>query len=134
MLEKRKIFLPLVIVFVVVNLIAILLGSVFKKWDVDPLVVTGANCLLFMISIYNAIQHIKLLTQSNPHAMVRGVMGSTVLKLFVLGTAAFIYLYNAGENKNVKGLFFSMGLYILYTWLDVRIALKGNLDKKNGSN
>ena len=74
------------------------------------------------------------MAQTNPHAMVRGVMGSTVLKLFVLGTAAFIYLYQAGETKNINGLFFSMGLYILYTWLDVRIALKGNPVKKDGSN
>ncbi len=134
MLEKRKIFLPMVLVFVVINLLALLMGSVFKKWDVDPWVVAGANGLLFLISVYNAIQHLKTMSQSNPHAMIRGVMGSTVLKLFVLGTAAFIYLYHAGENKNVKGLFFSMGLYILYTWLDVRIALKGNPEIKNVSN
>jgi hypothetical protein len=134
MFEKRKIFLPLVLVFVVVNLLALLLGSVFKTWNVDPLVVAGANCLLFFISMYNAFQHLKAMAQTNPHKMVRGVMGSTVLKLFVLGTAAFIYLYNSGENRNVNGLFISMGLYILYTWLDVRIALKGNPVKKDGSN
>ncbi len=130
MFEKRKIFLPLVLVFVVVNLIALLIGSVLKVWKVDPYVVVGANILLFLISYYNALQHIKVMSQSNPHAMVRGVMGSTVLKLFVLGTAAFIYLYNSGDQINVNGLFISMGLYILYTWLDVRIALKRNPVKK----
>jgi hypothetical protein len=134
MLEKRKIFLPLVLVFVVVNLLALLMESVFKPWNVDPWVFAGANCLLFLISIYNAVQHLKVMSQDNPHAMVRGVMGSTVLKLFVLGTAAFIYLYTSGEHRNVNGLFLSMGLYILYTWLDVRIALKGNPLKKDGSN
>jgi hypothetical protein len=134
MLERRKIFLPLVLVFVVVNLLALLMGSVFKTWNIDPWLFAGANCLLFLISIYNAVQHLKVMSQSNPHAMVRGVMGSTVLKLFVLGTAAFIYLYNTGEHRNVNGLFLSMGLYILYTWLDVRIALKGKPIKKDGSN
>jgi hypothetical protein len=134
MLEKKKIFLPLVLVFVVVNLLALMMGSVFKKWNIDSWVVGGANCLLFFISIYNALQHLKVMSQNNPHAMVRGVMGSTVLKLFVLGTAAFIYLFNSGEHRNVNGLFFSMGLYILYTWLDVRIALNGNPVKKDGSN
>jgi hypothetical protein len=133
MLEKRGIFLPLVLVFVMVNLMALLLGSVLKNWNTDPWVIAGANFLLFLISIYNAFQHLKVMSQTNPHAMVRGVMGSTVLKLFVLGTAAFIYLYNSGEHRNVNGLFISMGLYILYTWLDVRIALKGNPVKKDGS-
>ncbi len=61
-------------------------------------------------------------------------MGSVVLKLFVLGTAAFVYLYNAGENKNVNGLFIGMALYILYTWLDVRIGLTVKPIPKDGSN
>jgi hypothetical protein len=134
MLEKRGIFLPLVLVFVIVNLMALLFGSVLNNWNVDTWVIAGANCLLFFISIYNAFQHLKVMAQTNPHAMVRGVMGSTVLKLFVLGTASFIYLYNSGEHRNVNALFISMGLYILYTWLDVRIALKGNPAKKHGSN
>jgi hypothetical protein len=134
MLEKRKIFLPLVLVFVVVNLLALMMGSILKSWNVDPWLIAGANCLLFLISIYNALQHLKVMSQNNPHAMVRGVMGSTVLKLFVLGTGAFIYLYNSGEHRNVNGLFLSMGLYILYTWLDVRIALNRNPVKKDGSN
>lgn len=125
MIEKKKVFVPLVLVFVIVNLLALLFGSILKAWKIDPYVVGVANTLLFLISIYNAVQHLKAMAPTNPHAMVRGVMGSTVLKLFVLGTAAFLYLYNAGENKNINGLFFSMGLYLLYTWLDVRIALNG---------
>lgn len=121
--EKKKIYSMLAAVFSVVNLLALLFGSILHAWKIDPYVVAGANLLLFLISLYNASQHFKAMAQTNPHAMVRGVMGSTVLKLFVLGTAAFLYLYNAGENKNINGLFFSMGLYLLYTWLDVRIAL-----------
>lgn len=132
--EKKKIFVLLVLVFVTINLLALLFGSIWHAWKIDPYVVAGANLLLFLISLYNASQHFKAMAQTNPYAMVRGAMGSTVLKLFVLGTAAFVYLYNAGENKNINGLFFSMGLYILYTWLDVRIALKGNPVKKDGSN
>lgn len=116
----------MITVFILVNLLALLLGTVFIKWNIDPWLVSGANILLFFISIYNLVQHLKTIKQNNPHAMVRGVMGSTVLKLFVLGTAAFLYLFFAGENRNVNGLFLSMGLYIIYTWLDVRIALKRN--------
>ncbi len=70
---------------------------------------------------------------ANPHAMVRGVMGSVVLKLFVLGTAAFLYLYNAGEHKSVNALFMGMALYIIYTWLEVKIAMQLN-PPKNGGN
>jgi hypothetical protein len=134
MQERKQVFLPFVLVFVIVNLIALGLNGLLKQWKIDNMVVIGANALLFLISIYNCVQHLKVIKQSNPHAMVRGVMGSTVIKLFVLGTAAFIYLYNAGQSFNVNGLFISMGLYILYTWMDVRVALIVKPAKKDGGN
>ncbi|MBY0480405.1 MAG: hypothetical protein K2Q21_03530 [Chitinophagaceae bacterium] len=134
MFEKRKAYFPLVLVFALISLLLFLFEGFLKSVNIDNRVVLVANCLLFLISIYNLIQHFKAMGNTNPHAMVRAVMGTTVLKLFVLGGAAFIYLYNAGENKNVNGLFSAMGLYILYTWLDVRIALKTKPSKNNGSN
>lgn len=132
--QNRKAFLPFVLVFVSINLIALGFEGLMKSWNIDKWVVVGANSLLFLISLYNVYQHLKVVQQSNPHAMVRAVMGATVLKLFVLGTAAFLYLYNAGEQKNINGLFIGMGLYILYTWMDVRVALLVKPSKKDGSN
>lgn len=134
MVENRKAYFPLVIVFILISLMSLAFVSFLKSLKIDGMLVFGANCLLFLISIYNLAQHFKALENTNPFAMVRGVMGTTVLKLFVLGGAAFIYLYNAGENKNVNGLFIAMGLYIIYTWLDVRIVLKAKPGKKDGSN
>lgn len=133
-MNQKKVFLPFVLVFVIINLIAIGFPALMKSWHIDPWVVVGANTILFLISLYNVWQHLKVVQQNNPHAMVRGVMGSTVLKLFVLGTAAFLYLYNAGEQKNINGLFIGMGLYILYTWMDVRIALLVKPVKKDVGN
>ena len=132
--NNKKAFLPFVLVFVSINLISFGFESLMKTWHIDKWVIVGANSLLFLISIYNVFQHLKVVQQNNPHAMVRGVMGSTVLKLFVLGSAAFIYLYNAGEQKNINGLFIGMGLYILYTWMDVRVALLVKPPKKDGGN
>ncbi|OYU54551.1 MAG: hypothetical protein CFE25_14700 [Chitinophagaceae bacterium BSSC1] len=132
--NNKKAFLPFVLVFVSINLIALGFEGLMKSMHIDKWVVVGANCLLFLISLYNVYQHLKVVQQNNPHAMVRGVMGSTVLKLFVLGTAAFLYLYNAGEQKNINGLFIGMGLYLLYTWMDVRVALLVKPQKKDGGN
>ena len=134
MQHKKQVFLPFVLVFLVVNLVALGFTGLLKGWKIDNKVVIGANILLFLISIYNCVQHLKVIKSTNPHAMVRGVMGSTVIKLFVLGAAAFIYLYNAGEQININGLFIGMGLYILYTWMDVRVALIVKPEKKDVSN
>ncbi|PJE47223.1 MAG: hypothetical protein CUR34_06765 [Sediminibacterium sp.] len=128
----KKLYLPLAILFFLVTAICYFFGTVLKQKQIDPGVVAGANSLLFIICFYSLRSQLKSMDNTNPHAMVRGVMGSVVLKLFVLGAAAFIYLYNAGEAKSVNALFVSMGLYILYTWLEVKIAMQLNPSKKDG--
>ena len=122
--QKRKLFLPLLILFIMVNGLSLVFSQALKQRQLDNEVVIVANTLLFLISAISLFMQIKGAANTNPHAMVRGVMGSVVMKLFVLGTAAFLYLYMAGEQKSVNALFVSMGLYIIYTWLEVRIALK----------
>ncbi len=128
----KKLYLPLAILFFLVTAICYFFGTVLKQKQIDPGVVAGANSLLFIICFYSLRSQMKSMDNTNPHAMVRGVMGSVVLKLFVLGAAAFIYLYNAGEAKSVNALFVSMGLYILYTWLEVKIAMQLKPSKKDG--
>jgi hypothetical protein len=134
MQQKQQIFLPISIIFALVNIVSFVFSTQLTILKIDHWVVIGSNTILFFISLYNGTQHNKAMQQINPHAMVSGVMGSVVLKLFVLGTTAFVYLYNAGENKNVNGLFIGMALYILYTWLDVRIGLIVKPTPKDGSN
>ncbi len=110
------------------------LGVFFKKQDINPWVVASTNLLLFAISMFSLQQQLKQSKDTNPHAMVRGVMSTVVLKLFVLGSAAIVYLYNAGENKSVNAIFLGMGLYIMYTWLEVKLSLKINQSGKDGGN
>jgi hypothetical protein len=134
MQQKQQIFIPISIVFVVVTIVSLVFSTQLNAFKINQWVVIGSNTILFVFSLYNVVQHNKAMQQTNPHAMIRGVMGSVILKLFVLGTAAFMYLYNAGENKNMNGLFIGMALYILYTWLDVRIGLIVKPTSKDGSN
>lgn len=134
MQQKQQIFIPISIVFVVVTIVSLVFSTQLNAFKINQWVVIGSNTILFVFSLYNVVQHNKAMQQTNPHAMIRGVMGSVILKLFVLGTAAFVYLYNAGENKNMNGLFIGMALYILYTWLDVRIGLTVKPTPKDVSN
>jgi hypothetical protein len=130
----QQLYIPLIVLFGLVNAGCFLFSDSLKLKQIDPIMVAGANTLLFVICSIGLRTQIKSVNNSNPHAMVRSVMGSVVLKLFVLGTAAFIYLYNVGEAQSVNGIFLSMGLYILYTWLEVKMAMKIKPTKKDGSN
>ncbi len=130
----QQLYIPLIVLFGLVNAICFLFSDALKQKQIDPIMVAGANTLLFLICSLSIRSQIRSVNNTNPHAMVRSVMGSVVLKLFVLGTAAFIYLYNVGEAQSVNGIFLSMGLYILYTWLEVKMAMKLKPTKKDGSN
>lgn len=112
---------PAFIVSALVIVFAILLITKTFLTAIDGRVVLVANLLLTAILIWNVWRNFRASDDKNPHVMVRGVMSGVVLKLFVLGGAAFIYLYAAGANRNTNALFVSMALYIVYTWLEVRI-------------
>ena len=112
---------PVFIVSVLVIIFAVLLIAKTFPIDIDGGVVLVANLLLTAILIWNVWRSYQATSDKNPHVMVRGVMSGVVVKLFVLGGAAFIYLYAAGAHRNTNALFVSMVLYIVYTWLEVRI-------------
>jgi hypothetical protein len=131
--QHKKRYLPLILLFVFVNANSVVFKAFMQRHQIDNAVVMLANSLLFFISVLSLNMQLKSVNNTNPHAMVRGVMGSVVLKLFVLGTAAFVYLYAAGESKSVNALFISMALYLFYTWLEVKLSLQLN-PPKNGSN
>jgi len=120
---------PIVIMFIILtgNLIALQHKLETKNIKID--VVLIANLLLFGVSMLNIWFQMKSLRNPNSAAVIRGLMAGTFIKLFVLAGAAMIYLVAAGQNRSVNSVFVAMGLYILYTWLEVRISLRLNPKK-----
>ena len=127
--EFRKMIRPLVVLFIMATALLLALRGRLAEWKVDIEVVIIANILLLVVTMLNLYFQFKNINHPNPNAMVRGVIGATFLKLFGLGAAVLIYLFAAGESRSVNAVFFSMGLYILYTWLEVRISLRLNPKK-----
>ena len=62
--------------------------------------------------------------KKNPQAVLRSVMGATMVKLFVLAALVIIYLVSAGSARSIYALIVSMGLYIIYSWLETKILLQ----------
>jgi hypothetical protein len=120
---------PMIILFILLNglLVAFQHKLESKKISID--VVVSANLLLFLVSMANIYFQMKSLRNPNPNASIRGLMAGTFLKLFVLAAAAMIYLFAAGEDRSVNAVFVGMGLYIIYTWMEVKISLRLNPKK-----
>jgi hypothetical protein len=64
------------------------------------------------------------LQKSNPYAFVRAIYSSILIKFFIGIIAAFAYIAINKSNLNKPGLFTCMGLYLVYTFLEVSLLLK----------
>lgn len=121
----------LFILFIIVNSFCFL----FKNWldakNIDHLVVIGANCILFVLSATVYYMHKKAVQNKNPYAFVRSVMAGTFIKLVVIAIAVVIYLKLAEQNKSVYAIVAGIGLYFIYTFVEVRSAQR--LNKQNGN-
>jgi hypothetical protein len=127
--EFRKLTRPLTILFIITTALFIVFRSRLELKKVNAEVLIYANVLLFGVTMLNLYFQVRNLRNPNPNAVIRGVMAATFLKLFVLGAAVIIYLVAAGEARSVNAVFGGMALYIIYTWLEVRISLKLNPKK-----
>jgi len=71
------------------------------------------------------------LNSDNPNVFVRAMYANFMIKLFVCIVAAFIYFKAAKPNINKPGLFVCMGLYVVYTVIEVASLTKLLRKKKN---
>jgi hypothetical protein len=125
MIKRRfKSFVPVVIFFVALNAFFISGKNMLAKWGVDQDVVIIGNLLLFLITFLSFVLGLRGLKNPNPHAFVRSVYTSMMLKLFLCIIAAFIYIAMYRDNLNKPALFICMGLYLVYTFMEVSILMK----------
>lgn len=122
--RKSKEFVPIVLLFVVINALAISFRTRWVAWNVDQDVLIIGNLFLFVITLISLVMAKRGLQSSNPHAFVRSVYGSIMFKLFLCLIAAFIYIaiYKKGLNK--PAFFACMGLYLVYTFIEVSILTR----------
>ena len=115
---------PVYILFIIINIVPIIFNNTLDAFKINVNVVIAANLLLFIISMLNLYFQSKNINNPNRSAVIRGVMAGTFLKLMGLAAATLIYLVMAGANRSVNAVFVGMGLYIIYTWLEVKISLQ----------
>lgn len=129
--SKLKGFMPVVIFFIALNGFFIAGKNMLQRWNIDQEVVIYGNLLLFLITLFSWLLAQRGLKNPNPHAFVRAVYMSVMLKLFTCIIAAFVYISINKSSLNKPALFICMGLYLLYTFLEVANLMKLLKQKKN---
>jgi FtsH-binding integral membrane protein len=105
---------------------------ILDRWEADRDLLLIGNLILFIITFISFFLGKKGLKSSNPHAFVRSVYTSMMLKLFACAIAAFIYIASNRDNVNKPALFMLMGFYLVYTFIEVSILTKMLRQKSNG--
>jgi hypothetical protein len=114
-----------------VNGILISGRTMLENWGADQQIAIAGNLFLFGVTFLSFLIAKKGLQSDNPHAFVRSIYTSLIIKLFLCIIAAFIYIsyYRSGLNK--PALFTIMGLYLIYTFIEVSILTRLVKQKKN---
>ena len=124
-----SLLLPLLIAAILIATLTAAGSEWLLKKKIDPLVVQTANLLLLLTSCLNIYFQQRNLQQPNPQAVMRGIIGATMVKLFFLASLVLVYIIAAGEKRSVYAVIVSMGCYIIYSWIETRISLRLKSEK-----
>jgi Na+-transporting NADH:ubiquinone oxidoreductase subunit NqrE len=120
-----------IIFFVVLNAFFLTGKNFLEKHGVDQSVLMGGNVILFIATLLSYLFAKRGLKSENPHAFVRSVYLSIMVKLFICIIAALIYIFMFRNELNKPALFTCMGLYLVYTFIEVSVLTKLLKEKKN---
>lgn len=121
---------PLLLFFIIINALAVVGKAQLLSFNIKNEVVIVANLLLFAFTLTSLLMQLKAAGNTNPNAIVRAVMIGMGMKLVGFAVALLVYLSVVGKDRSVNAVYVSLGLYFIYTWIEVRIFLKQN-PKKN---
>ncbi len=130
--ENRNAYLPIVLLFIVFNGIILIAKSFLENNGFDVSFLVWANVFLLIISLGGFLLQRKGLQSPNPQAFVRGVYISMMFKMFITMIVVLIYVFIVRSKINKPGLFTAMGMYIIYTVIEVSALMKVVRKKKNG--
>ena len=119
----KKVFVPLIVVFGIVNMIAIVFRTRLEEKQVDTTVIILANLILFSVSLLSVWMYSRPSDPKRPHAVVNNVYGGILLKFFVIIVSVIVYFFFA-TKINKPAVLISMGLYLVYNLLGAALAVK----------
>jgi hypothetical protein len=130
----NKNIVPLVIVFLMIAALIYLFRNFLALKGFDWMVLSGGNVFIYIVTTLSMLMLAKGLNAENTNAFLRNAYSGILIKLFACAGAAFIYILVSGKDLNKPALFACMGLYLVYTFVELSVILKQSNAKKNVKN
>ena len=122
--ENRRLFLPLIILFAVLNGFFITGKSWLTKYGINQEVLIVGNLILFAVSIVSLYFLVTGFLHRNVQVFFRSVYGSLMIKMFVCAAAVVIYALVNRDTFNKPALYICMALYFVYSFIEVRMIFR----------
>ena len=119
-----KKFIPVIGLFLLVNFVVFIFGNSLKEFGFNIGFLLVANAILFILTFLGFYLQTKGVRSTNVNAFIRGVYSSLLLKMFVIVVAILIYIVLMGGETNKPAILASMGIYLVYTALEVIQLMK----------
>ena len=122
--KGEKAFLPLLIVFILVNVLLFIPLSLDALWNMDRDVMLVGNLILFAATMISFNLYRRALIKNNAHAFIRMIYGGMFAKMMICLFAAVIYIMIAKKDVSKGAVFGLMFLYFVYTFVEISIIMK----------
>jgi hypothetical protein len=117
-------FLPIALTFVLSSLFIWIARSRLAGWDMDPKVLLSGNAILFLATTISFFLYTKALRNANIQAFLRMIYGSLIIKMVFVIAATLLYLFLADREVSKHAVMGCFGLYVLYTFLEVKVLMQ----------
>lgn len=118
-----KKFLPVLALFMFINAVGLYSINFLPIEGVKMPFVLVVNGMLFALSLLN-FRRVQKMDIYKPNQMVQSVMLGTLIKMMVFAVAALVYSKQQKGPVGLITLLISMGLYLVYTYVEIQWTLK----------
>jgi hypothetical protein len=122
---------PMILVFVILNALFIAGHSWLTRKGLDQDVLIIGNLILFLVFAASFWVSLRSFDSASPNVSVRAMYMGFIIKFFVVALAALVYIMITKKNVNKTSLITCMGLYIIYTYIEVGSLVRILKKKKN---
>lgn len=127
----RALFSGVILFFVITNALFIAGKARLSHWQIDQSVVIVGNLILFLVTALSLYLYKNAMEHPSTAGFLRNSYGGVMLKLFVCAIAVAIYAFIVKKEINKPGLFVCIGLYFVYTVIEMRSLMRWTKERKN---
>ncbi len=110
--------------FLIISFVSMIFKESLNQQGLDWQVLMGGNIFLYIVTSISFHLLREGMVATTTAAFLTRVYGSILLKLFGCAIAALAYIFLSGSKLNKPALFTLMGLYLVYTFVEMRILMK----------